>query len=93
VRSEDEVKLRAFVPKHLVEGLIRWVDDGIRPGSFLCAVLANDLMKAVERMDMMSHMHLPGIIHWLDAHAPIDCHGSEEQMRLYEEKFQAQKPT
>lgn len=34
------------VPEHLREGLARYLDDGVIPGSFLTACLSNDLITA-----------------------------------------------
>lgn len=42
------------VPDHLIEGLVGYAIDGLRPGSFLCACLANDLWSSAARADRQS---------------------------------------
>lgn len=39
------------IPFYMYDGLEQYVFDGARPGSFLCAVLENDLVKAASRAD------------------------------------------
>lgn len=58
------------VPGHLWSGLIRWVEDGTRPGSFLCAVISNDLYQASIRADDRSLPALPGLARFLSEHGP-----------------------
>lgn len=40
------------VPEYMVEGLERYIFDGVIPDSFLCAVLKNDLVAAASRADL-----------------------------------------
>ena len=68
------------VPPQLREGLLRYVRQGIPTGSFLRAVLTNDLADACRRADPYCGMHLPNIIQWLDAYAPAECYGSAEKV-------------
>lgn len=37
------------VPPHLVGGILRYLELGIKPGGFLCSVIENDLQGAVAR--------------------------------------------
>lgn len=55
----------SLVPPHLHEGLVRWVEFGIPPGSFLRSVIANDLLGAVSRADDHSLAALPAIVSFL----------------------------
>jgi hypothetical protein len=68
------------VPAHLHEGLLRYVQDGILPGSFLQAVLCNDLREAVSRADPFAFVGLPALITFLEYHAPIPAWGSRRRV-------------
>jgi len=69
---------RSRVPEHLREGLVRYFADGILPGSFLQAVLVNDLMSAVMRADPFSLVSVGHIAAFLVDHAPAGAWGSRE---------------
>jgi hypothetical protein len=68
------------VPDHLRAGLVRYFSDGIMPGSFLQAVLCNDLIEAVRRADPSSRSALPSLIDFLMMHAPAQAWGSRERV-------------
>lgn len=54
----------------LAEGFRRYFEQGVMPGSFLQAVLANDLYKAVTRADAVNIGRLRDIMIWVQDHAP-----------------------
>jgi hypothetical protein len=64
------------VPLHLRGGLVRYFSDGILPGSFLQAVLCNDLTQAIMRADPRSVHALTSLIECLQWHAPMNAWGS-----------------
>jgi len=64
------------VPEHLRAGLVRYVADGILPGSFLQAVLVNDLTQAVLRADPSSLAGLSALVTLLVDHVPAVAWGS-----------------
>jgi len=66
------------VPEHLREGLVRYFSDGILPGSFMQAVLCNDLAQAVARADQASFIGLRHIVAFLEQCAPAPAWGSRE---------------
>jgi hypothetical protein len=68
------------VPAHLREGLLRYFSDGILPGSFLQAVLCNNLIEAVRRADPISFHALPSLFEFLVAYAPADSWGAREKV-------------
>ena len=49
--SVDEVLEKYQIPAHCRPGLKRYLEQRIRPGNFLCAVLANDFRRAVMLAD------------------------------------------
>lgn len=61
---------------NLRPGLVRYFSDGILPGSFLQAVLVNDLMQAVIRADDGSAFRLADLVRFLIHHAPASAWGS-----------------
>lgn len=68
---------RASVPKHLRGGIVRYIISGIKPGSFLCAVIANDLISVLCRAsDDLSLEDLRAVCRWLHNDAPDRCHGT-----------------
>lgn len=66
------------LPPHLRDGMERWIEQGITPGSFLRAVLRNDLKEAVLRADEVSFASLSLIIRWLIIYAPEGSYGSDK---------------
>jgi len=64
------------VPTHLHDGLIGYLAFGYPPGSFLLAVLMNDLRGAFAYADDQSASSLQGLVRWLYRHAPADAWGS-----------------
>ena len=62
------------------DALQRYVVDRIPTGSFLHAVLCNDLIDAIGRADSESVGELQAIITFLFNDAPQDCYGSPEKV-------------
>lgn len=67
-----------LIPKHLYEGLHRYVCEGVLPGHFLQAVLRNDLHDAVGLADDESFAALRLILMWLYNCTPGTCYGSQD---------------
>lgn len=68
------------IPESMMGGLERYVTQGIRPGSFLQAVIANDLIDACGRADPENLANLPAFVAWLENEAPRGSYGSREAM-------------
>ncbi len=66
-------------------GLRLWVNEGVLPGSFLQAVLLNDLKEACAQADTTSSHHIFGIVQWLYSFAPMQCWGSREEVVAWAE--------
>lgn len=76
--TEDGAELALhMVPENLRGGLSRYVWHGIEPGSFLCAVIENDLAEAVGRTS--DYASIPPVVRWLYNWAPSPCWGSKEK--------------
>lgn len=70
----------SLLPEHLRAGVKRYIEHRIIPGSFLVAVITNDLRKAVFAADSESLESLPDIVRWFHNEAPGRCWGSAESM-------------
>ena len=52
----------SLIPEYMIGSLRRYIENGIEPGSFLSAVLCNDLRGACECADDTNHAY------------PVDTH-------------------
>lgn len=64
------------LPAHMQGAARRYVEQGIPPGSFLTAVLENNLMQAFARADEINTDAMRVWTEWLYWEAPGNCHGS-----------------
>lgn len=72
------------LPVKYRDGIENYIEHAIRPGSFLCAVLANDFQMAVQRADSETTLEvLRELILWLHNFSPSDCHGSSENFNSW----------
>lgn len=83
INVEADNELARLVPHHLIGGIHRYFEDRIRPGSFLCAVLTNNLSDAVKKGDMESLVSLISIVRWLQNFAPEESWGSVEALERW----------
>lgn len=68
------------VPAPHMESAVRnWIEDGIPGGSFLEAIVANDLREATGQADDINIRLLREWIHWFTWEAPSNCWGSPEK--------------
>lgn len=80
------------VPQHLREGLDAYIETGRAVGSFLLAVLSNDLADAVARADPVSRRALPALVEYLKRpEVPASCHGSHDAVREWLSWSQAER--
>lgn len=68
------------LPEDLQGPLRRYIEEGIPPGGFLTAVLANDLAGAVGRADHVNIRRIPEIVKWIYNEAPHTCWGSYDKV-------------
>lgn len=64
------------LPAHMQDAMRRYVEHGIPPGSFLTAVLSNDMMEAARRADDVNLHSFPAYARFLINEAPCGCFGS-----------------
>lgn len=71
----------SIIPEHMRGAMKRYLEDGIPPGSFLQAVLCNDLKGAVSRADQINIQYLKEWAQFMMWELPAACQGSEERYR------------
>jgi len=71
------------IPDRFKQSLDRYIQQGVIPGGFLHAVLANDLTMAVMRADEDSLPMLPDIVRYLYWEAPGNCWGSPSKVEQW----------
>lgn len=64
------------LPEYMRDGMQLYIEEGILPGSFLKAVLSNDLMGALGKADETNLAALPAYGRFLYNEAPCGCYGS-----------------
>ncbi len=69
----------SLIPEHMRDGMKLYIERGVQPGSFMEAVLCNDLREALGRADHINRHALFNIVSWLFSYAPSDCWGSPEK--------------
>lgn len=74
-----------MIPEHNIEGLKLWIERGIEPGSFLSAVLCNDLKEACAYADHINLHHIWDIVFYLWNYAPGNCWGSPEAFQQWKQ--------
>lgn len=71
------------LPEHMHGSIQRYLLNGIPPGSFLTAVLENDLMEAFGRADDDNREALFEWVRFIYNYAPTGCHGSSEKVSAW----------
>lgn len=74
------------LPEHMQDAMRLWVERGIEAGSFLMAVLSNDLMGALGKADDVNINRLKDYGMFLYNEVPGGCYGSREKVRAWSEK-------
>jgi hypothetical protein len=65
------------------EPVARYLENKIPPGSFLSAVICNDLREACGRADMLSRVQLFDLVVWFYNYAPSNSWGSPEKFEAW----------
>ncbi len=74
-----------FVPQHMHEGVIRWIENGIYPGSFQRHIFENDFAQAVYHADQTNFNSMGRWACFLASYAPDGSWGSVEAMKAWHE--------
>ena len=78
VERTVENAARLYLPAHMHDGAIGYVNKGYCPGSFLNAVLRNDLIAAAETADDINREYLYGWACFVYNAVPMAARGSQE---------------
>jgi hypothetical protein len=74
---------RYQIPIRMYSGIIRWIQDGVKPGQFLTAIIENDLRLAVNLADDENIFRLVAYVKFFYNAAPTGCWGSKELVELW----------
>ena len=83
IKVDDRPIDYSDLPEHMQGAMERYMQYGIEPGSFLTAVLCNDLMGAVGRADSINRARLNDYATWLYNNAPRMSFGSLEKVERW----------
>jgi len=72
-----------MLPSHTKDGIDRYVKDHCSTGSFLYAVLTNDLFGAIQTADEYNRDNLPDICEYIYTQTPVDCWGSVDKVNAW----------
>ena len=70
-------------PVHILDSIDRFVRHRIAPGSFVTAVLSNDLAGAFRTADEDSLRGLADIVRYIHWEIPGNCHGSKSKVEKW----------
>lgn len=73
----------SLVPSHIQPGLQDYIEYGIPPGSFLEAVITNNLLESFARADEINAKRVGDIVKFMYQFAPLECWGSREAMEKW----------
>jgi len=68
------------IPEHTQGALKRYVEQGLIPGSFLYAVLTNDLHGAIMRADPQNLAAIKDICQYVCWEIPDECRGNSDKV-------------
>lgn len=86
MKLPDEAKEALFtleVPSYMHGGIIRFYEDKIPPGSFLTAVINNNLREACGQADDTNRQVLFNYVQWFYNYAPAGTWGFEGAMEKW----------
>lgn len=70
-----------LLPKHIRSGMKRYIENKVKPGQFLCAVLSNDLQESFGQADNINLYRMLDIVSFLYNEAPSGCYGSPKKVK------------
>ena len=76
-----------YIPERMMPGIRLYVEHGVQPGSFLSAVIQNNLSEAVGRADDENLKNIPAFVAYFYNECPSNCWGSPEKMQSWMESF------
>ncbi len=77
----DYLDKLSTLPSHMGGAMKRYIERGIPPGSFLSAVLSNDLKETFARADDENGRAVRDYVVFLYSYAPSGCWGSPDKFQ------------
>lgn len=84
--KERECDVEKYVPPHMQHAICDYLIFGAPVGSFLSALLANDLMVAILRADDINTASLRNWALFLYNETPSECYGSPILVKAWRER-------
>lgn len=78
--------LKSGIPEGMHDGYVLYLVWGFHPGSFLVAVLSNNLLEAFKRADVFNREAMFQHVAFLCDNAPADAWGSPENVAAWVQK-------
>ena len=78
-----DVTSYSSIPTHMIESISEYVQNGRPVGSFLEAIICNNLKEAVARADNHNLTIIPAYVKFFYNEAPSDCWGSPAKYRYW----------
>ena len=75
-----------MIPERAKETIDLYVEHGCEPGSFIYAVLTNNLIGAIGRADEHNLANIRSICQYVYNDITSECWGSEEKVKAWMEK-------
>lgn len=69
-----------YISDNMLDAIKRYIEHGIEPGSFLTAIITNNLNSAVAYADDENIKNIPAFVSYFYNHAPSNCWGSIDNM-------------
>lgn len=92
LREEDKKALfDCDIPGYMHGAIVNWIEDGLKPGDFLTAVIDNNLKEAALRADDTNINYLKDYIMWFYNHAPSDIWGFAGATEKWCERVKAEQ--
>jgi hypothetical protein len=81
-----------LIPSYMREGVLMYIERGVPPGSFLQAVLKNDLWRAVDCADQTNIQIVHRYVLFFYNYAPSECWGSVDAYEAWIKRGGAKGP-
>ena len=75
-----------ILPEHMRDGMRLYIEQGIEGGSFMMAVLENNLVRAFSCADSINSARMRDFAAFLYMEAPSQCWGSREKVVAWIER-------
>ena len=84
-------RTETYVPEHTRESIKQWIEHGVDAGSFINALMANDLFLAISKADDRNKTSFTSIVSWIWNYAPAACYGSYDICQSWADNFNKKK--